>query len=708
MAIDAYSLCPGGTGKKIKFCCPDFVHELDKIDRMIDGEQFQNCLQHIDRLLAEGEPRQCLMALRGWLLRVTNQFEEAVAHVAEFLRLYPENPFAWAEAAVLTAAGESGRAAVPKLQRAIALSGKVLQNRVYDAIGMVAEVLTEEGDWSAARALWVLLLALVPDDERSAERLMAMNLSPDIPLLLKEDRRLMARPDNPPWKDHFDEADKAIRSARWQEGVELLTALSRDYPDVPAIWHNLAMLRGWLADDDAAIDAWRTFARLQVPHDDAVEAETLAMMLSADPLGDGIDWLLLNWPVRDAERFHESLLSDRRIVQVPFDPTAMAREDSPPPRLVGILLDRPVHESAEDLSLDTMPRVLGQVQLFGRQTDRDARLEVQGLTSSDLDRVQAVLRGIGGENLGAEFEQKAAGRASQSHQLLTNQWLPPRDASREQIDSLAAQQRRRALLEQWPEIPLGVLDGRAPREAAADPTAANRVLAAVAMMEHWCERTPGTFDFNELRVQLGLPLEEPIELSRGEIGRLPLVRLVRVKVDALSDEDLRTGFRRAVQFRAWKAVRPFAAAVIARPGAQADSDRLLAYRMLAQSAESVDEALEHVRQGREAFASEPKTCASWDLLELSYRFAQGDPREAMRLVQHVESRHMDEPGVGEAMTRMLIQVGLLRPDGTPAMPMPRGESPAAAAPPAAESSRLWTPGSDPAGGGGGGKLWTPG
>ena len=24
MPIDAYSVCPGGTGKKIKFCCPDF------------------------------------------------------------------------------------------------------------------------------------------------------------------------------------------------------------------------------------------------------------------------------------------------------------------------------------------------------------------------------------------------------------------------------------------------------------------------------------------------------------------------------------------------------------------------------------------------------------------------------------------------------------------------------------------------------------
>ncbi len=45
MPIDLYSPCPGGTGKKIKFCCPDFVNELNEIERLIEGEQFAACLQ---------------------------------------------------------------------------------------------------------------------------------------------------------------------------------------------------------------------------------------------------------------------------------------------------------------------------------------------------------------------------------------------------------------------------------------------------------------------------------------------------------------------------------------------------------------------------------------------------------------------------------------------------------------------------------------
>jgi hypothetical protein len=70
---------------------------------------------------------------------------------------------------------------------------------------------------------------------------------------------------------------------------------------------------------------------------------------------------------------------------------------------------------------------------------------------------------------------------------------------------------------------------------------------------------------------------------------------------------------------------------------------------------------------------------------------------------------MQEPGVGEALADLLVQAGVLRPDGTPAAPP---EAAAAAAPQAGgpapgtpDAGKLWTPGSET--GGGGGKIWTP-
>jgi hypothetical protein len=95
-------------------------------------------------------------------------------------------------------------------------------------------------------------------------------------------------------------------------------------------------------------------------------------------------------------------------------------------------------------------------------------------------------------------------------------------------------------------------------------------------------------------------------------------------------------------------------------------------------------------------------------MELTLRFAQRNGNEVMRLIDHLQRHHLEEPGVAEALTRMLIDVGLLNPDGTPAIDPSMADAAAVGEEaPAAEPGKLWTPDSvEP--GGGGGKLWTPG
>lgn len=711
MPIDAYSVCPGGTGKKIKFCCPDFLPELEKIDRMVEGEQFLACCQHIDHLQQSEKPRACLMAIKAMLLRATNQFDAAQAHVADFTQKYPENCIAWAESAILAAAGESGHAAMPKLQNAILFMGKQMQGRVYDAIDAVAEILVEEGDWLAGRALWRLQTMVAPDDQHPMEKLMLLNRSAEIPLLMKSEPPLVPCPAEAPWKARFEEAMSSLQLARWQQAAQQLAGLAQDVPDAPAVWLNLAVVRGWLADDEGAIEAWRKYAALQIPLEDAVEAEALAMMLSKDPLGDSLNWVRLSWSVRESERLQEILLSDRRIVQVPFDPSSLAEADGPPPRMVCLVLDRPVVETAEGLTLSLMPRVLGQAMLYGKQTDREARFELQGLTAWDVEAAKTMLGELGADTVESGPQEQIMGQTSASHQLLVHRWHPPREASREQLDPLAAEYQRQVLLERWPDLPLGILGGRSPRDAAADPANHIRLLAAIVVLDHWCERIPGSLDLNELRSRLGLPVLGPIDPAPQAVESMSLMRLGRVNVESLSDQDLLVGFRRAILFRAWSAVRKFSQAIVARPSFTDRPERFQAYSMLAQSAENFTEAMAHVDEGRRESQAAGRSCASWDLLELSFRFARGEAHEAMRLVQHVESQHMQEPGVAQTLTRMLVDVGLLNPDGTPARMGPRQEAagPMAAEAPAEERGRLWTPGGEqPPSGGGGGKLWTPG
>ena len=112
----------GATGKKIKFCCSDFLTELEKIDRMLEGQQHAACLQHIESLRRQpaNTDRQCLLAYQTMLLRATGQLEAAQTLVAYFLQKYPANQAALAESAILNTMKRDFASAMNFLQRSIA------------------------------------------------------------------------------------------------------------------------------------------------------------------------------------------------------------------------------------------------------------------------------------------------------------------------------------------------------------------------------------------------------------------------------------------------------------------------------------------------------------------------------------------------------------------------------------------------------------
>jgi hypothetical protein len=330
------------------------------------------------------------------------------------------------------------------------------------------------------------------------------------------------------------------------------------------------------------------------------------------------------------------------------------------------------------------------------------------LLRTEAEHAKSALREIGGDTLEGEPEEAVMGKTSASREMLERRWLPPPHASRELISELLKEDYHDSILNRWPDCPLGALGGKTLRQAAAeaasDATVKMKSLAAILVMQQSIDRGPAPFDYNELRSMLGLPTLGPIDPSQCDLERLPLGRLSRLEIDKLDDEQLSLVFHRASIFRAWDAAQKFAQAVIARPSFASRPERAEAYRLLVESAGSLGESLKAIEEGRRETLAAGQSCAIWDLMELPLRFEQGDANNAMRLMRHIETRHINEPGVAQTLTRMLINAGLLNPDGTPvAMPagMPGGPEPAAA-----EPSKLWTPDSETAGSGG--KLWTPG
>jgi hypothetical protein len=105
MPLDPYSPCPGGTGKKLKFCCAELVGDLEQIDRLTEGQQYAAALDLAERLARQHPGRACLLASRTRLQLATKKFTEAAAGSREFVEAFPDNPVALGQAAVMEGIG---------------------------------------------------------------------------------------------------------------------------------------------------------------------------------------------------------------------------------------------------------------------------------------------------------------------------------------------------------------------------------------------------------------------------------------------------------------------------------------------------------------------------------------------------------------------------------------------------------------------------
>ena len=121
-------------------------------------------------------------------------------------------------------------------------------------------------------------------------------------------------------------------------------------------------------------------------------------------------------------------------------------------------------------------------------------------------------------------------------------------------------------------------------------------------------------------------------------------------------------------------MRNFGAEILARPAFKGKDEEFEVLGRLCHLETDIDKRLEYVQRGRKSAEEAKKSCAMWDLLELPIRLERNETEEMGRLVQHLQAKHINEPGVADALVEFLVQIGAIRPDGTPAgMPPARAD-----------------------------------
>ena len=473
---------------------------------------------------------------------------------------------------------------------------------------------------------------------------------------------------------------------------------------------NIAILSGWLGQHDESVPAWHKYARLDgVPRDEAVEAEALAQMLDAKLRDDEVDAVTVTFTVPDVEKLMESLLSDSRVSRMPVDPSELAGEGQPPPKAAFWLLDKPVPASGEDLQREQVPNVLGELYVYGRQTDRDARVEFGMVRDDAFDSRKAALADLCGDLIDKEADEVVDGSLPKVSAALTWRWRLPDTTSPDKRRELIAEQRRDVMLKRWPELELKALGGKTPRQAAADPQQRIPILAAILLLELANEQNENDFDFNELRRELNLPTRDPLDTTDIDPMRISIIQVPLLRIDELSDEDLLVLYRRVVLKYATTAIRVLAAEVLRRESLDETVDKDEAYELMIRTARDSIDALKYVEAAQKAAVDGGTSPARWLLSELSIRLSRGEGAECERLARTLQTRHGNEPGVAQALYELLVSAGVISPDGAAAAPQSQAvasEEPAADQP----ASKIWTPDdAQPADSGEQkSKLWVPG
>ncbi len=706
MALDPYSLCPCGSGKKLKFCCSDLVHEMEKIQRMLEGEQRAACLDYLKSLTAKHPSRGSLLGLQAMLQVQLEQYDAARQTLDHFLSLEPDNVAGLTEQAMLLVATQGGRAAVPVLQHAIEGIGREMPVRTYEALGAVGQALLIEGELLAARAHLSLQAGIAADqDPRPMGLLMRVLGSNQLPVLLKDDWQLAPAPADAPWKEKFEEALQHAGEGAWQRAAREFEALVEPSGGAPQVWRNLGLTRSWVADVPGAVEALHQYAASEVPLDDAVEFEALAQLLTPPEQTDTVEVVQTVYPIRDFEALSTALADAERMTRVPIE-TYMARTDNagPPPRAALALLDRAELRRSADLAIDVIPEVIGYVYLFGRETDREPRAELIAQGEPHIQQARDMLTQLGGDALGAEAEVQKLGEVPRLSHVLSWNWRLPEETPREQRLDLIGQKRRAVIFHAWPQTPQPALGGKSLADAARDPALRVKSLAAVLVLEMALQPHPQELDLNELRRELGLPEAGPVDPATLEDRRhIPLARLARIEVEKLSEDELVQQYHRAVMLGLTAASWKLTHEIVRRGGIEGKVDQAEALGQLAELATSPAEAQGYLDEARSISKSRGESCAPWDLAELALQLEAGDAEQARDLFEHIRAHHGREPGVAQHLAELLIDAGILRPDGTPAGPPPEAK-PSLIVPGAEEPGKIWTP---DGGAAGERKIWTP-
>lgn len=507
-SLDQYSYCPCGNGSKIKFCeCPtkNFV-EMEKIHRMIAGEQNVAALDRINQNLQTSPSAPWLLAMKCQLLLQLREIDSLEETSAKFIRLQPDNPLAKLYRSLLAVIRGNTEEGASMLLQAIGDSTETLPGLTPTVALNLLETMAQRGQVLSALLHSEMLMDM--DDEIAkfgfqAHSQLASQTNANI--LSRESLPSPGDGDGTQYAERLAEADALLGGYRIVVARTKLESIQREFGQQAPILQRLLYCQLMLADTDSAAGTCKKLANLaDLFEPQRVYYQALAYELGPKSNGAAVLEELCQYVIEDAG-FDEKLATCENLVPVPVEQfkgllTAILAEEVPP---------KACYVCVEPLFRDQFPDVEASrtgswFAFYGRQTDKPARLIAleppRGPRRQLLEKVKSA---IGVTALKRELlESLPTTYASQvTGSVLVKKELPAERSA--EFRSLT----RQHVIDSFLDYPFDCLGGVTPREASTDSA---KTIALAGLLLHWQGTgTSGLMDSKYKELHQMLNLKQP-------------------------------------------------------------------------------------------------------------------------------------------------------------------------------------------------------
>jgi tetratricopeptide (TPR) repeat protein len=601
MALDPYSSCPCGSGKKFKWCCQPIHQAIDQAFAQDAQGQHETAQKMMDDVVAQHPGNPEAWGRKAQLLYQNGKMEEAEAALQKAYEINPKYPAGHFLQGMFRYNEGEHTGALLLFRKAAEYFDPEARDYLAEVHSLIANCELRMNRPVAGRFALERAIHDAPSSTNLRDGLeQIFGANSRLPEAARREYRFQSPAPTVTGERRaaWDRTLSGAATGKLSEAIKAFEKLTQEDENDSAAWYNLALARAWLGNNADALQALDRYVALESDEEKAAAAWALGEVLrygqGMDQQADQLEYSY-TYQLRDPRPlggFLQELESARRLIVVPT-PEEQGM-------LNAMVLDTPT--ALITAAPSTQPAPLAANVLIVRNI-----LRIWNTNKEALNRFRLDLQSKLGPALTDAREQIAI--PAYHDVVLQAVAFPVGVTDKAEAEKQVREHAQKYFEETWIHKPLKALSGVAPIDAAGHATLRKKLRGVVQFLEQ-CS-TQGilaNYDFNRLRRKLGLlgeaaPTEKATEGTHLDFSAMNAEELAKQPLESLSTVQLEQAYHAAQKLDAHELACRFAKSLLTHPPEKDKTDRYPIYSYLVQRAlqeNRPDEALDLVNEGEKA------------------------------------------------------------------------------------------------------------